>query len=308
MGVDAEIARVAARQHALITREQGLDAGLTRRMVDRWLDAGRITALRPGVYALAGSPATWEQAVMAAVLAAGHTAAASHAAAARLWRLPCPTIDRIEVTTILEKRVRLQGISAHRSGVIPEADRTTIRGIPITSGARTAVDLSGRLDYDALRRLVDEGLRTGAMSISGLHRCASTLERFAPGRSPQKMRAVLTKIVPGYEPGDSFLETQVYEWIVEAGFPPPVRLHRVRLGGRQYTVDLAYPDEKIAIEVDGYDFHRGRRVFDIGNARRNEFVNNRWRPLHFTSTSTREDVVRDVGRARLQSGRSTTAE
>ena len=168
--MDPEAAEIAGQQYGLIHRDQALRVGMTRRAIDGRTASGRWRIVRPSVYVIAGAAPSWEQDVLAAVLAAGDTAAASHATAARLWALPCPPIESFEVTTIRERQVRLPGVTAHRSGVIPEADRTTLRGIPITSGARTAVDLSSRLDVDALRNLVDEGLRSGAMSLSGLNR------------------------------------------------------------------------------------------------------------------------------------------
>ena len=288
---EEEILRLAERQYGLVTRDQALHAGLTRRALQHRVHTARWHQPRRGVFAVSGTPPSAEQAVLAAVLAAGDTAAASHATAAALWRLPCARSDAIEITTILERQVRLSGVVAHRSGVIPDADRRTLHGIPITSGARTAIDLSGRLELDDLRRLVDEGLRVGAMSLAGLQICLSNLERFASGRSPQKVHAVLERLIPGYEIGDSRLEGRIFDWIVEAGFSPPLRLHQVDVGSRTITVDMAYPDLKIAIEIDGFDFHRGRRVFDIDRTRGNALVAHGWRLFRFTSVSTRDDVV-----------------
>jgi very-short-patch-repair endonuclease len=294
MDPDAAVAATAARQHGLVTREQAFRSGLGNGAIHRRVVAGRWIAIRPRVYAIAGVPPNWDQAVLAAVLAAGDTAAASHSTAARLWDLPCPAIEHLEITTVLERVVRLPGVTAHRSGIIAEADRTTLRGIAVTSGARTAVDLSGRLDADALWRLVDEGLRRGVITLSGLNRCISNLVRIAPGRSPKKLTELLAKRLPGYEPGDSNLETQIYDWIIEAGLHPPVRQHPVRIGGRTYRIDLAYPEQKVAIEVDGFDFHRGRRVFDIDRARGNALVTDGWRLLRFTSSSAHRDVITAV--------------
>ena len=253
--------------------------------------------MRPGVFAIVGSAPTWEQAVLAAVLAAGPTAHASHATAGRLWELPVEVSDAIEITTVLERQPRLPGVRTHRSGLLCEADCRVVSGIPTLSVARLVVDMSSRLEMRDLVRLLDEGLRRGLVSIAGLKNCADRLP-LAPGRSPKKIERLLHRRVPGYDPGDSELETLAYDALVDGGLPAPVRQYRVRIGGRTCRIDLAYPDEHIAIELDGYDCHRVRRAFDDDRRRQNALVAAGWTILRFTSESSSSEIV-DAVRAAL---------
>jgi hypothetical protein len=79
---DVLVGRIAARQLGLITRRQALDAGITPGEI-RWRAAtGRWNVIRFGVFAVAGAPPSWEQRVLAAVLAGPPGTVASHFSAA----------------------------------------------------------------------------------------------------------------------------------------------------------------------------------------------------------------------------------
>lgn len=296
MDPDAAVAELAARQHNLVTRAQARGLGLSDLMIRRRIRTGRWRRVRRGVLAVGGAPPTFEQAVMSAVLAGGDTAAASHGTAAFLWGLLSRPPDQIEITTVLERQVRIEGVRAHRTGILHELDRTTVRGIPVTSVARTIVDLSMRCDARGLARLFDDGLRRGLVSHVGLYRCVERLP-LAPGRSPDRIHALLAKRIPGYDPGDSDLETDAWEILVASGLAEPVREHRVSINGHRYRIDLAYPEQRIAIELDGYDSHRTRTAFDDDRARGNELVLAGWTLLRFTSNTPPAELVAAVREA-----------
>ncbi len=294
--MDDAVGAVAERQHGLIARRQAIALGLTHSAIAHRVRQGAWVVARRSVYLVRGSPRSWPQSVLSAVLAAGEAVWASHTTAARLWRLPIEPRDAIELTTVLERRVRLPGVIVHRSGVWDERDVTVMGVIPVTSAARTLADLSTHLGVDGLARALDDGLRRGAVRLSAMHAVAMRFG-IAPGRSPSVMHAVLAARVPGYDPGDSELETWVWLVLREAGLPLPVRRHPVRIGGRRYVLDLAYVQERISIEADGFGPHGTRSAFDADRARDRAIQLDGWRTLHFTTTSTPEEVVTDVSRA-----------
>lgn len=92
--------------------------------------------------------------------------------------------------------------------------------------------------------------------------------------------------------------------LVGAGLPEPAQQHRVTLGSRRCRIDLAYPDLKLAIEIDGWTFHRTRTAFDEDRARANDLVVAGWNVLRFTSRMTNEQAVSTTTAAREQLGRS----
>jgi len=289
---------ITARQLGLITRRQALDAGLSKKAIAHRLGRGIWIPLRPGLYAVAGIPPSWEQGVLGAVLLAGTLAWASHVTSSRLWRnAGHESEELVEITTPLEKRVRQRGVVVHRSGLIGERDLRVVHGVPCMSAARTIVDLSARLSADRLGRLIDDGLRRGLVTVGGLDYELRRFWKYAPGRSPKTLEAALADRVPGYHGTKSDLEQDVFDAIVKGGLPVPVRQHKVVVNGEPYYIDMAYPEQRIAIEADGFDFHRGRVVFDSDRARQNDLVNLGWLVLRFTSTFSDDRIVADVRQA-----------
>src|SRR5688572_12591819 len=112
-GVGA-LARIGRTQHGLVTRRQAEGAGLASATLQRWVDGNRLEPVHSGVYRLAGAPRTWEQAVLAAVLAAGPGAAASHRTAGVLWGL-LDDDDSVEVSVPWPRNSIIPGVTVHRS-------------------------------------------------------------------------------------------------------------------------------------------------------------------------------------------------
>ncbi len=245
---------------------------------------------RPGVYAISGSPPTWHQAVAAVALTSQPRAWVSHETAGRLWALPGVDDDVIHVVTDLDRRVRLAGVKGHRSGALFDADVTTSNRIPVTTPARSIVDLSARLTYRDLGSVVDDAIRRRLMSLESFQRCVARLPE-APGRRPVVLHALLGERLPGYDPGDSDLESRVLRLLVAHGFLPPAQQHRVRIGGRTFRIDLAYPALRLAIELDGWEFHRTRSAFDDDRTRANLLVAHGWTVVRFTSRSTDAEIL-----------------
>ncbi len=152
-GIEGRIAAVARGQLGLVTRACCMELGMSRHQVDRRVRRGLWVRVHPGVFAFAGAPASHEQRVLAAVLAAGGGAVASHATAARLHALMhVPEPNGIEITVTTGHVPVLDGVTAHRTGVLPEADRARVGPIPVTSVARTIADCARGLSLGQLAR------------------------------------------------------------------------------------------------------------------------------------------------------------
>lgn len=203
---------------------------------------------------------------------------------------------------MIERQLRMPGVVAHRSGTLLERDVTVVGNIPVTTVARTLVDLSSRFDDDRLARAFDETLRAGVVSLSAVRETITRLPGIAPGRSPSRIHRILSARIPGYDPGDSELETRVWEVAAAAGLPLPVRRFQLRGPTRSFVIDLAYPAERIAIEVDGFDPHRTRTAFDADRARQNLLSLLDWLILRFTSRSTDTEIVDTITHALSRPG------
>jgi hypothetical protein len=281
---------VAARQWGLITWAQA-GADLTRHQIEHRIASGRLIKVRKGVFAVAGVPPSWEQTVMAAVLAAGEGAVASHFTAGALWGLPSVEREYLEISTDRSDQRRLRGVAAHRTNTFLAEEHTTVRGIPVTAPERTLVDCSGRLSVGQLGVATDNGIRRGILRLEVLRRGSAGL-RPAPGRHPRKIHAVLALRLPGYDPGESNLQMRFARVLVAHGCPEPQTEYRVRIGGKRYRIDLAYPDAMVAIEIDGWEWHHTRSAFDHDRARANDLVAAGWTVLRFTSTMGDADAAR----------------
>lgn len=306
MDAHARLAPIAAAQHGLVTADQAAQAGLSPDQI-RWLTrSGRWIALRPRVYAVAGAPPTSTQTIAAAVYAAGPHVWASHATAGALWGMPGVEMTTIEVVSPLDRKVGLTGVRGHRSGALFTRDLTVLRRIAVTSAERTLVDLSGRLPDPALARILDESLRRRVIRLDRLRSCVGRLGG-SPGRRTSAIQALLAERLPGYDPGDSDLETRSLRLIVANGFPPPVQQYRLRIGGRTILLDLAHPEVMLAMELDGFEYHRTRTAFDEDRARGNLIVAAGWTLVRFTSRTPDAEIIGSVRAVWDRFGRSGAA-
>jgi hypothetical protein len=222
---------------------------------------------------------------MAGVLAAGGDAVASHTTVAVVWALPNVSAETTEVSTDRPRRARLRGIRVHRTVAFLDEEHAVHDDLPVTSVARTIVDLSARLSTLQLGIATDDALRRNILTLNELRRCVGGLAA-GPGRRTARIHELLAVRLTGYNPGDSELEMRVLRAIVAAGLPEPVQQHELRLPNRRCRIDLAYPDVKLAIEVDGFGPHTTRTAFDRDRARANDLTTAGWTILRFTSAST----------------------
>lgn len=242
------------RQRALLTVRQVQDAGVSPEQLKLLVKRGQYRRMRRGVVVLDGAPLSWEQTVHAAVMSAGPGVLVAGMTAARLLGCKVPDTDVIEIVAPRPRRVRLDGVRGHRSLHLFDDDRSVRHGIPCTSPARTLVDLSSRLDDRALSALADDLQRRGLLRLADLHRCGGRL-RSAPGRSMARIHRLLEARWPGYDPGDSDLETRILRCLVSAGLPVPRQQHRMKVEARRRYFDLAWPELRLAVEVDSEHYH-----------------------------------------------------
>jgi hypothetical protein len=284
--------RITRRQRALITRVQALQAGLTQAQITSLLRRGVWFEIRPGVYAVAGAPASWEQMVLATVLATAPESYASHRTGGRLWNIRYVELPGfIEVVKAIELKTRMSGVVGRRSKELFDADLTTRGGIPCVTAARALVDVAGTMTRTQLGKALDDLLRRKLCTLDDVRRCVGRLHA-GPGRPLRGMHRALAERWSGYDPGESDLETRAVRAIAAAGLPLPRQQHRMILGGKRVRIDLAYPELKIAIEVDSWEYHgQVRSQFDCDHIRRDDLVLLQWAAFTFTSAMSDEYLV-----------------
>ena len=295
-----KLADIARGQFGLVSRAQALKV-VTPNQLRHLLATRRLEPVRRGVYRAAGAPENWHQQLLAACLACPR-AVASFTAAAALWMLQGHVEpDALELTVPDARRVRLDGVMVHESKVWSSSDVTQKHGIPVTSVARTLCDLTAVSEPRAVELALDDALRRKLVTLADVRRVATALDTQGRRRGTV-VRALLADRQPGFDPGGSPQEVRLAKLLVGAGLPAPVAQHTFPIAGRRYRVDLAYPDQGVVIEYDGWDFHTGHGVFHGDRARGNELELLGLTVLRFTSKSSDELVVAQVREALTRRG------
>jgi hypothetical protein len=116
---DQVVARIAGRQHGVVSVEQLRRAGLDKRAISRRVRTARLHPVHRGVYAVGHSRLTFDGRCMAAALALGDGAAVSHRSAAALWGMLPTHEGSIEITVPGDGgREKRKGIKVHRSSTL----------------------------------------------------------------------------------------------------------------------------------------------------------------------------------------------
>jgi hypothetical protein len=291
--MDTKLARIASRRHGLFTTMQALDAGFTKARIRYRVEHGRWERLHLDVYRVAGVPETPEQRILAAVLAAGPGAVASHVSAGVIWKVRGIIPDEVEVTVERGRQPRLRGVRVHRVDRFPDEDRRDVRGIPTTSVARFLVDLSAYWSPGQLRVALDEMLRRRETSLWAVEQCVRRLES-ARGRRCSVVEELLKERAERPVVGESHLEQRVFEPLHAAGIDRPVPQYEVVVKGERFRLDFAWPDDMLYVEVDGFDTHRMHTDFHRDRRREALLVAAGWTPLHFTEISPADEIVERV--------------
>jgi hypothetical protein len=263
---DAVLAALAGAQYGVVSRAQLLERGLTGTQIDRRIRARRLHRVHNGVYAAGHRVLTVEGRWMAAVLAAGPGAVLSHASAAAAWDLRRTSGQLIDVTVPTHAgRDRRAGIRVHRCATMTAGEVTVHRRIPVTTPARTIIDLARTLNGRALEQLIDLADQRGLIDFQDLRAANST-----------SLHAVLLRYSPA--PTRSELEERFLELCDDHGIPRPETNTLIE----GIEVDFVWRDRRLIVEVDGYAFHRSPSAFESDRARDVLLTTKGWRVLRFT--------------------------
>jgi very-short-patch-repair endonuclease len=283
MQADRALSELAAGQHSLFTRRQALDAGLTRRQLERRVDDGKLLRPQRTVYAFASAPVTFEQSVLAACLATGGVA--SHRTAAALWDLRGLERPVVEITVTAAQAPQLPEVVVHRTTSLDRRDIGRRRDVPVTAPGRTLLDLAA-VAPALVEAALDDALIRGLVSVSWLERFLDRAgRRGRPGTGV--LRRLVEERAEGQASTESHLEDELIQLLRRHDLPVPVRRHVITVGGVVIRLDLAYPVVKLALEADGRRWHSSRADFQRDRTRGNLLAAQGWTVLRFTADDIR---------------------
>lgn len=243
------MARAAAESWSVLDIDELMGLGFTKRVVARLVRDGWLHLFHRGVYAVGHPNVPRQGHFLAAVKACGKGAVLSGYAAAAQWGAVEWDGRRVEVL-VRDTTTRIhKGIRVHRTIHLDRKDIRSNDGIPLTSPARTCLDLAAQSRYPALRRIVREMVSTGVVSIRELVEILGRLPN-QPGAG--KLRKIVGEGVP---PTRSDLEDAVLDLILEAGLSTPDVNKSLVLEGRTVKPDFRWPDRRLVVEADSRAWH-----------------------------------------------------
>jgi very-short-patch-repair endonuclease len=283
--LDQRIGGLADRQHGVVALAQLAALGLSSSAVRDRVAAGRLRRLYRGVFVFGHIALRPEGRVLAAVLACGPGAVASHRAAADVLGLLRSARARVDVTSPGRAPRRRKGIDVHGSRTLAPADITTANGIPCTSVARTLLDLAEVVDRRSLERACEQA---EVLRMFDRSKVEQVLERTQGRKGAALLAAVLTDHHALETPTRSELEAKFLRLCEQASVPRP----RVNEKIQGLEVDFHWPAERLIVETDGYATHGTRRAFEGDRARDRKLTRAGWRVVRFTWRQLeRDDAV-----------------
>ena len=269
------------QQHGVISRGQALEAGMTDKQIRRRVEASRWVRVAHGVYRHGSAPNTRAARLLGLCLA--YRALASHRAAAALHRLDGYHLDRLELVVPHGRARPIKGAILHQSTQMDLAKRVEVQGVPSTGLGRTLLDVSAVVSRTRLDQAIDSVLRDGRLRIEDLYRVlVSHARRGRDGCAA--FRASLEDRGGEGEVPLSAWSRMIADLLAEAGLPRPALEYRIcdHRGAFLGQVDLAYPDCRLAIELDSKRWHLNRVSFEKDPERRNRLTIAGWTVLNFT--------------------------
>lgn len=273
------------RHDGVITLSQARSAGLSEYAVRRRVRSGQWRHCGPGVYFVDDRPFTAAARIRAAVWSRGRRAAASGLTAAWWLRLTPVEPRVVEITVPRDSHGRAAPGTSVRRRDLGDDDLMECRGLRVTAMALTVLEASVRpgggtdIMDSALRRRVNlDELQRAHFRNAG--RCGSAAAQrmldAASGGARSEAERLVVQLLRG---------ARITGWRANYAVGP-------------YIVDIAFPEHRVAIEIDGWAFHSDHHAFQNDRARQNKLALGGWQVLRFTWLDITRHPERVLGQIR----------
>jgi very-short-patch-repair endonuclease len=274
------------------TVDQARAVGLHRRALHRLIRARLASRVDGGHYRIV---APIDEARLALAGLGPDAALSCQSVAAFLdWPLPEPPVAVHVTVPRTSTRKRWPGAEVH-SRRLADDETCRFQGIRMTIPEVAAIDLAAVLPLKDAVVLLDAGLRKGNLSTKALRK-RLVRRRRVPGNT-KAARAVRLSDRRRQSP----LESEFRVLVFDAGLPVPAEQLEVRADGVFLgRADFGWPEHRLLVEIDGWEFHRLWEAFVKDRRRQNAFVLDGWRVLRFTAADLRSrphEVVEELRRA-----------
>jgi very-short-patch-repair endonuclease len=259
---DRPIAALADEQHGVVEHCQLVDRGYTREAIRHRVESGRLHPRYRGVYTVGHRTLTREGHLMAAVLAYGPNAVLSHRSAAALWGLRPDGGMKFDVTVPGTSRKQRPKIRVHRARRLHPADVTVVDNIPVTSLARTLIDLAAVVHPTTLVKAIEASERLELFDLTGID---AAIARAPTRKGVRRLRTALAAYRPP-PTTKSRLERDTLKRLHARGMPEP----HINSSVHGEEADLHWPNARLIVELDGAPYHRSPR--ELARDRRKDAI------------------------------------
>lgn len=268
-GAEEAIVRLAGRNGELVARSSLLEEGVAKAAIDRRVRSRHLRLLHPGVYFTGHGEPNRRQFHHAAVMACGEGAALRRLSASELWRMLAAHAGPPEVLHSGPRRRGPAGVALARTILLAPTEITVHHGTPVTTPARTLLDLAAT-DHPALDEALHEAQALRLVRREELEALAGSGRHGAA-----RLRALLSD-APGYTRQGA--ERHLRSLILKAQLPRPE--FNARLDGRER--DAVWARHRLVLEVDGYAAHGTRDAFERDRRRDQELAAAGYRSVRLT--------------------------
>lgn len=242
---------------------------LSTSAIGRRLSSGVWTAVTPGVYLVAGHQRSARAQARIAALSVGDDAVLGGEAAA--WWLDIvdkPPRKHLVYTATRGRYARASSTTVVRQRHLDPHDISVVDDLPVTAREASVLDAALTLGIS----VVDSALLRGFVTLPGLE---AAHQRYPGRQGIANINRFLALLRSGAR---SEAERVVVRMFRRAHVTGWIANHPV--GG--YLIDFAFPDINLAIEIDGFGWHRDVGAFQHDRTRRNALVAAGWTVLNYT--------------------------
>lgn len=271
--IESILRDLATPQQGMVGRTQLRSRGLREHVIDRLVQSGRLVVVHRGVYQVGPIPVHRAR-ERAAAMACGRESCISHRSAAVLHHAEVAVGQSVEVIMPRRSRRRIEGVRIHRVRDLPSNEVTTVDGIPVTTPARTLLDLAGVCRLRELEQALAHALR---MKLVTRDEVRALTDRHPRHRGVGALRSLLAaESAPAFT--RSKAEDRFLALVRRSRLPSPELNERV-LG---HEVDALWRAERVIAEIDGFAFHNSTRSFTLDRRRDADLTAAGYRVLRFT--------------------------
>jgi hypothetical protein len=256
-----ELAGMAARQFGVVSWDQLRGLGYTKAAISRAVSAGRLHALHRTVFAVGHQGLNRHGLCLAAVMFRGEGALVSHQSAVWLWGLE-RTLELPVHVSVRWRGHAQDAIGLHHCPALRDMDTAATERIPVTAVPRTLLDYASEARTLRLERAIDRADRLGLLDLAAVDLITDEV-RGHRGRGPLR-RAMIIYREKGFTRSGG--EKRMLAALADAGIQRPA----VNSFVDGYELDFYWESERLAVELDSWEHHRGRRSFEEDRKRQDD--------------------------------------